>query len=70
MVWRKNTNSLPQWTLPFPYLSTVSLESLVKLNNQQKSHQEAQEAKQAGEQERGLQAAWPSWLQSEAFPNA
>lgn len=39
MVWRKNSSSLPQWTLPFPYLSTVSLESLVKLNNEQKSHQ-------------------------------
>lgn len=57
MVWRKNSNSLPQWTLPFPYLTTVSLESLVKLNNQQQSYQSTRS--QVGEQERGLQAAWP-----------
>lgn len=75
MLWRKNSSSLPQGTLPFPYLSTISLESLVKLNNQQKRHQStrSQAGRGAGKRPAGSLACLASarsfskWLTSFPF---
>lgn len=67
VMWRKNNNSFPQRTLPFPNVRTVSLEIFYETELSAEEPPKHKKPSRQGSREEACRQ--PAWLLPEGFPN-